>query len=162
MTKLIAALSFRCAIKDDLPVLVNLLANDPLGAKRENSQEPLGESYKGAFEAIQNDPNNELIVAEINDNIVGMLQLTFIPYLTYQGSWRCLIEGVRVHQDHRNQGVGHVLIEYGIEHAKLKKCHLVQLTADKQRSDALRFYESLGFINSHHGLKLHLPLTESE
>ncbi|MEZ5472623.1 MAG: GNAT family N-acetyltransferase [Marinicella sp.] len=149
-------MKFRQAQKQDLPQLVQMLADDPLGAKRENPTLPLTESYLQAFATIDKDPNNELIVAEQDQQIIGMLQLTFIPYLTYQGSWRCLIEGVRVHKDHRGQGVGRLLFEWAIKRGRERSCQLVQLTSDKQRSDAIRFYQQLGFVPSHEGFKLSL------
>jgi len=103
---------------------------------------------------IQNDPNNELTVVESDGAIVGMLQLTFIPYLTYQGSWRCLIEGVRIKESFRGKGLGTQVFQWAIERARERKCHIVQLTSDKQRTDAIRFYENLGFNASHEGFKL--------
>ena len=147
---------FRPAVAQDLPRLVAMLANDELGALREDSSDPLNPGYEAAFAAIDRDPNNALIVAEIEHNIVGMLQLTFIPYLTHIGSWRCLIEGVRIHADYRGQGLGTTLLEWAIEAARQRPCQIVQLTSDKQRADALRFYESLGFKATHEGYKLKL------
>ena len=97
---------------------------------------------------------NELVVAECEGIVVGVLQLTYIPYLTYQGSWRALIEGVRVHKDYRSKGIGKELFTWAIEKARLKPCKIVQLTSDKGRPEAIRFYESLGFRASHEGLKL--------
>ena len=133
-----------------------MLADDELGAQREDSSQPLNSSYRSAFDAIDRDPNNALIVAEIDASIVGMLQLTFIPYLTHIGSWRCLIEGVRVHPEYRGQGLGTALIEWAIEAARKRQCRILQLTSDKQRPDALRFYEALGFEATHEGFKLRL------
>ena len=150
-------ITFRTAQLDDLEVLVNMLADDPLGAQRERAQLPLVKTYLDAFAAIETDPNNELIVAVQAEQIIAMLQLTFIPYLTYQGSWRCLIEGVRVHQDFRGQGVGKKVFQWSIKRAQERGCHLLQLTSDKQRPDAIRFYQSLGFVASHEGFKLKLP-----
>ncbi len=149
-------ISFRAAQKPDLVDLVKVLADDPLGAQRENPNLSLSNDYHYAFKQIDKDPNNELIVAEQRGLIIGMLQLTFIPYLTHQGSWRCLIEGVRVHSRCRGQGVGQVFFEWAIDRAKQRGCQLVQLTSDKQRPDAIRFYESLGFVASHQGFKLNL------
>jgi GNAT superfamily N-acetyltransferase len=88
--------------------------------------------------------------------VVGVLQLTCIPSLTYQGGWRALIEGVRVDSGERSQGLGKTLFEWAIARARERGCHMVQLTTDKARPDAKRFYESLGFVASHEGLKLHL------
>ena len=147
---------FRRAQRADLPDVVRLLADDALGAKREKLASPLPASYYAAFEAIDRDPNNELVVAEIDGKVVGVLQLTYIPYVTYQGSWRALIEGVRVDSSMRSSGIGRQLFAWAIERARSKGCRMVQLTSDKARADAIRFYESLGFVASHEGLKLHL------
>jgi GNAT superfamily N-acetyltransferase len=148
---------FRRARADDLPAIVHLLADDPLGAKRERYASPLPESYDQAFAAIDADPNNELIVVErARGAIIGVLQLTFIPSITYQGGWRALVEGVRVAAPYRSTGIGRQLFEWAIERARQRGCHLVQLTTDKARPDAIRFYESLGFVASHEGMKLHL------
>ncbi len=135
---------------------MHLLADDALGALREACAEPLPASYLYAFEAIDRDGNNELVVAERQGRLAGVLQITFIPYLTYQGGWRALIEGVRVAAALRSSGVGREMFEWAIARAKQRGCHLVQLTSDKARPDAIRFYEGLGFIASHEGLKLHL------
>lgn len=149
-------LSFREALEEDITALVELLADDGLGQQREDISKPLNEAYLLAFKQINADPNNELIVAEENQHIVGMLQLTFIPYLTHIGSWRCLIEGVRIHSKYRNTGLGTKLFSWAIERAKIKECKIVQLTSDKQRPNAIRFYESLGFKATHEGFKLKL------
>ena len=147
---------FRSAKKNDLPTIVQMLADDPLGAKRENYQNPLPKEYLKTFEAIEKDENNEIVLACHNKKIVGFLQITFIPYLTYTGKWRALVEGVRVEKSFRNQGIGKRLIFEAIEKAKQKKCHLIQLTTDKSRPEAISFYNSLGFVASHEGMKLHL------
>lgn len=149
-------LRFSSATRADVPQLIAMLADDALGAQRERNEDPLPEAYYEAFDAIHRDPNHQLIVAFLNDRLVGFLQLTFLPYLTYVGSWRALIEGVRISKAYRGQGIGRALFEEAILRAKKKPCHLVQLTTDKARPDALRFYESLGFKASHEGLKLHL------
>lgn len=153
-------MKFRPAKQSDLAQLIGMLADDALGALRENPSMPPAPAYQQAFEQINQDNNNELIVAETAGKIVGMLQLTFIPYLTYQGSWRCLIEGVRVKQNDRGQGIGQSLFKWAIERAKQRNCYLVQLTSDKQRPDAIRFYEKLGFIASHEGFKLKLKTAQ--
>jgi GNAT superfamily N-acetyltransferase len=150
------ALTFRSARSDDLPVLVQMLADDPLGARREVFSNPLIAGYTEAFAAIGANPNNELIVAVLDDAPVGMLQMTFIPGLSYQGGWRALIEGVRVSPGARSHGVGTALLQWAIERARSRRCVMVQLTTDRERVDALRFYERLGFVASHHGMKLHL------
>lgn len=149
-------LSFRLAHAPDLPALVQMLVDDPLGSKRETWSDPLPVSYSQAFEEILHDPNNELVVASEGGKLVGMLQITFIPYLTYQGRRRALIEGVRVASGARSRGIGGELIRWAIERARSRQCVMVQLTTDRAREDALRFYERLGFVASHHGMKLHL------
>jgi GNAT superfamily N-acetyltransferase len=150
------SVKFRRATRNDLHAVVQMLADDPLGARREAYAEPLPECYYRAFDAIERDGNNELVVAEIDGKVVGALQLTYIPYLTYQGGWRALIEGVRVAADVRSSGVGRELFEWAIARAQQRGCHMVQLTSNKARADAIRFYQSLGFVASHEGLKLHL------
>ena len=109
-----AAVLIRRAIRDDLSAIVHLLADDPLGAAREADVDPLPPGYQAAFEAIDHDPNQELVVAVADGRVIGVLQITFIPYLTYQGSWRALIEGVRVASDRRSGGIGRQLIEWCI------------------------------------------------
>ena len=150
------SLTFRLAVRHDLERVVELLANDSLGSTRETFNLPLASSYSIAFDAIVADRNNELVVAEQTGVVVGVLQLAFIPYLTYQGSWRALIEGVRVASEARSAGVGRALFTWAIDRARERGCRMVQLTSDKSRPDAIRFYESLGFKASHEGMKLHL------
>lgn len=147
---------FRDATADDLPALVQLLANDELGAHRENPNLPLDARYSEAFAKIDQDNNNAVIVVDHDGEAIGMLQLTFIPYLTHRGSWRCLIEGVRIDDRYRGQGLGEKLFQHAIERALARGCGMVQLTSDKQRPDALRFYKRLGFVASHEGFKLAL------
>ena len=150
------ALVMRKARVDDLDTIVQLLANDPLGQHRECYRVPLPASYLRAFEAIDRDPNQLLAVCCLNDRPIGVLQITFLPYLTYQGGWRALIEGVRTAPDARSRGVGRFMFEWAIGQARGRGCHVVQLTSDKARPDAIRFYAALGFVASHEGLKLHL------
>lgn len=149
-------LTFRAARIDDLPGLVQMLADDPLGARREVFSTPLAHGYEEAFAAIDADPNNELIVAILDGAPAGMLQLTFIPHLTYQGRWRALVEGVRVSSGARSSGIGGAMLQWAIRRARQRGCVMIQLTTDRAREDALRFYERLGFVPSHHGMKLHL------
>ena len=149
-------LVFRVAHGADLAAIVRMLADDPLGAQRESCSDPLPRSYHAAFEAIDRDPNNELVVAVLGDAVIGVLQMTFIPYLTHRGAWRALIEGVRVSSGARSGGAGGAMIRWAIERAKQRDCAMVQLTTDRSRADALRFYERLGFVASHHGMKLRL------
>lgn len=149
-------LKFRIATINDLDRIVAMLADDVLGSKRERYEQPLPDSYINAFNAINSDPNNELIVACEGDEVVGVQQITFTPYITHQGGWRATIEGVRTLSSVRGKGVGTELIKWGIHRAKERGCHLVQLTTDKKREDALRFYERLGFVATHEGLKMKL------
>ena len=144
------------ATQEELDSIVAMLADDVLGSKRERYEHPLPTSYLQAFKAITSDPNNELIVACNGNEVVGVQQITFTPYITHQGGWRATIEGVRTAASVRGQGVGTELIKWAIERAKKRGCHLVQLTTDKKREDALRFYEKLGFTATHEGLKLKL------
>lgn len=148
--------SFRAARRDDLPAIVSMLADDALGAAREQPSSPLPESYFAAFDAIARDPNHELIVAEMNGKVVGVLQLTCLPGISRQGSWRALIEGVRVDSSIRSGGIGRKMIAHAVERARVRGCAMLQLTSDKSRVDAIRFYESLGFVASHEGMKLML------
>lgn len=149
-------LDFREARESDISQLVNLLADDASGAGREETTTPLNQSYMDAFHSIEQDPNNELTVVEFDGQLVGMLQLTFIPYLTHTGSWRCQIEGVRIGKNYRGKGLGSKFINWAITRAGERNCAIVQLTSDKQRPAALRFYESLGFEATHEGFKLKL------
>jgi len=149
-------ITFRPASRTDLPEIVRLLADDPLGAKRERYELPLPAGYLAAFDAIEADPNNELIVACLGERVVGVLQLTYIPYVASRGAWRALIEGVRVDSGTRSAGIGKALFEWAIARSRERGCRIVQLTTDKSRADAKRFYEKLGFVASHEGMKLHL------
>ncbi|MBW8243904.1 GNAT family N-acetyltransferase [Muricauda oceani] len=150
-------MTIRQAKRDDVPFIVEMLANDDLGKLREDYQEPLPEKYYSAFENIDNDPNQELMVMVTPENkIIGTLQLSFIQYLTYQGGIRAQIEAVRVHEDYRGEGIGKRLFLWAIERSKEKGAHVVQLTTDKKRPDALKFYKALGFRDSHEGMKLHI------
>lgn len=150
-------LRIRPATVHDLPAIVAMLADDPLGSGRESALDPLPASYLAAFEAIARDPNNELVVAEDDGGLaVAVLQLTCTPHITHQGGWRATIEGVRVDGPHRRSGVGRQLFAWAIARARERGCHLVQLTTDKQRPEARRFYEALGFVATHEGMKLKL------
>ena len=150
------SLLFREATEADLPALIAMLAEDPLGATREDASSPPNPRYLAAFSEIGADDTNLLVVAELDGAIAGMMQLTFIPYLTHTGSRRCLVEGVRIQAGYRGRGLGKKLLMQAIESAREHGCTMVQLTSDKTRPDALRFYESLGFVASHEGFKLRL------
>lgn len=147
---------FRVATEKDLDSIVAMLADDVIGSKRERYEHPLPNSYIEALEAIRSDPNNELVVACAGNEVIGVQQITFTPYITHQGRWRATIEGVRTSASVRGKGVGTELIKWAIQRAKERGCHLVQLTTDKKRPDALRFYERLGFKPTHEGLKMKL------
>ncbi|WP_425508168.1 N-acetyltransferase family protein [Streptomyces bathyalis] len=144
----------RRATADDVPALVSMLADDPLGAQRESPDETA--VYREAFDRIDADPHQHLVVAERDGHPVGTLQLTLIPGLSRRGSTRALIEGVRVHADARGDGLGSRLIQWAIEEARRQDCTLVQLTSDATRIEAHRFYERLGFEASHLGFKMQL------
>ena len=147
-------LTFREASQTDIPTLVSLLADDLLGQEREDTSSPLNTRYLEVFQQINHDPNNELIVVAHEDTIIGMLQLTFIPYLTHTGSVRCLIEGVRIDRRYRGMGLGSRCFQWAIDRAKERGCNIVQLTSNKQRTEAIKFYKNLGFEATHEGFKL--------
>ena len=147
---------FRKATKDDVPQIVEMIADDELGKTRENYQIPLPAEYLVAFEHIDSDQNQELIVVENeHSEIIGTLQLSFIQYLTYRGGIRSQIEAVRIRKDKRGLGIGKIIFEWAIDRAKKRKAHLIQLTTDKMRPKAIKFYEDLGFKASHEGMKIH-------
>ena len=152
----ISNLEFRTATRNHLRSIINMLADDFLGQQRERLEDPLPKCYVKAFREIEADPNNELIVAELDGDIIGTLQLTFTPSLSHQGSKRCTVESVRVDEKHRGKGVGREMMLWAIERAKEKGCASMQLTTHNDRSDAHRFYESLGFSGTHTGMKLKL------
>ena len=148
-------LNIRKANQNDLVQIVQLLANDPLGKQRESYLNPLPKEYYRAFEEINSDKNQYLIVIEDNQKIIGTLQLTIITYLTYRGGKRGQIEGVRIDETYRRHGIGKMMIQWAIDKARELNCHLIQLTMDKKRQDTIEFYKKLGFIDSHEGMKLH-------
>ncbi|MFJ4469847.1 GNAT family N-acetyltransferase [Streptomyces sp. NPDC089424] len=145
-------LEIRAAVTEDLPVIVGMLADDPLGAQRESPDDLA--PYRVALERLDADPNQHLVVAVRQDRVVGTLQLTIIPGLSRRGATRSIIEGVRIHSDERGSGLGTQLIEWAVEESRRLGCQLVQLTSDTSRVDAHRFYERLGFTASHVGFKL--------
>ena len=149
-------MQYRAAHRKDVPAIVAMIADDQLGALREDFQDPLPEKYYLAFEHIDRDDNQELIVVENEEGkIIGTMQLSFIQYLTYQGGIRAQIEAVRIHKDWRGQKIGEEMFKWAIARTQERGAHLLQLTTDKKRPDALRFYEKLGFKASHEGMKLH-------
>jgi len=147
-------LEIRPATTDDVPAIVGMLADDPLGAQRESPDDLA--PYLAALERLSSDPNQHLVVATREDRVVGTLQLTIVPGLSRRGATRSIIEGVRIHADERGSGLGSRLIAWAIEESRRQNCQLVQLTSDNTRRDAHRFYERLGFTASHVGFKLAL------
>ena len=148
---------FRPARLADLPAIVALLADDVRGSAREDASLPLDPAYVQAFRAIDDSASNQLVVGEMDGEVVACLQITFTPGLSYKGGWRATVEGVRVRKDRRSAGIGAQLIGHALGLARARGCHVVQLTTNKARTDAQRFYKRLGFANSHEGFKLELP-----
>jgi len=146
---------FRSARREDLEAVVRMLSEDTLGSTREDI-DGSSAAYHAAFDAIEADANNDVIVADCDGRVAGVLQLTFVPNLTHRGGWRAQIEGVRVAADQRSRGLGAELLKHAIERARSRGCVLVQLTSDKRRDAAIRFYERLGFEATHEGMKLFL------
>ncbi|MFE4795562.1 GNAT family N-acetyltransferase [Streptomyces sp. NPDC056708] len=147
-------LEIRPAALADIPAIVAMLADDPLGAERESPDDLT--PYRAAFRRLANDPNQHVVVAVREGRVVGTLQLTVIPGLSRRGSTRSVIEGVRIHAAERGSGLGTQLIEWAVDESRRQGCQLVQLTSDATRTDAHRFYEQLGFAASHVGFKLAL------
>ena len=155
-----AGVTIRPARRDEVPAIVALLADDPLGRERETAGDPLPDAYWRAFDEMAAQTGNLLFVAErdgaVPGDIIGCLQLTIIPGLSRRGMTRAQIEAVRVGARARGSGVGEQMVRHAIEVARAAKCGLVQLTSDVSRTDAHRFYERLGFVASHVGFKLAL------
>ncbi|MFE7531661.1 GNAT family N-acetyltransferase [Kitasatospora sp. NPDC057542] len=149
-----AVLTIRRATAEDLPAIVAMLADDPLGATRESPDDLT--PYRTAFARIDGDPHQHLIVADRAGRTIGTLQLTVVPGLSRAGATRTIIEGVRIHADERGSGLGSELIRWAVERSRELGADLVQLTSDATRTDAHRFYERLGFTASHVGFKLKL------
>ncbi|MFE2761707.1 GNAT family N-acetyltransferase [Streptomyces halstedii] len=147
-------LDIRPAALTDLPAVVAMLADDPLGAERESPDDLA--PYRSAFRRLADDPNQHLVVAVREARVVGTLQLTIVPGLSRRGATRSIIEGVRIHADERGTGLGTQLIQWAVDESRRQGCRLVQLTSDASRIDAHRFYERLGFSASHVGFKLAL------
>ena len=147
---------FRIATRADLPSIVRMLADDDLGSQRERDADPLPESYYAAFEQIDRDSNHELIVTELNGDVIGTLQLMFLPSISFQGGLRAQVESVRVDKACQGKGIGSDMMKWAIERARGRGAHVVQLTTHKSRADAHRFYERLGFKGTHLSMKLKL------
>ena len=149
-------MKYRKATENDILAILEMIPDDELGKKRENFQIPVPTEYIKAFEKINSDKNQELIVVENEDlEIIGTLQLSFIQYLTYRGGIRAQIEAVRIRKDKRGLGIGKIMFEWAIRRAKERNAHLLQLTTDKKRPKTIKFYEKLGFKQSHEGMKMH-------
>ncbi|OBY67817.1 GNAT family N-acetyltransferase [Polaribacter reichenbachii] len=150
-------MNFRKATEKDLAEIVKMMADDVLGKKRENFQSPLPIEYVKAFQKINIDKNQELIVLE-NENleVIGTMQLTFIQYISYVGGIRAQVENVFIKANQRGLGMGKKMLEWAIKRAKEKNAHIIQLTSNKERPRAIKFYEELGFKSTHEGLKLYL------
>jgi len=150
------SISYHLAQSEDIAAVVALLAADPLGSQREGKSSEPDQKYLEAFSRIDKDPNQELwVVKDTSGEIIGCFQLSFLQYLTYHGGLRAQIEGVRVKETVRGQGLGQEMFEWAIARSKEKGAHLLQLTTDKKRPEALKFYLKLGFVASHEGMKLH-------
>lgn len=148
-------MNIRTATKEDLPSIIEMIANDKLGKLREDYQLPLPNHYVEAFENILEDKNQELMVIESENLVIGTFQLSFIQYLTYKGGVRAQIEAVRVHEEYRGKGIGEMAFKWAIKRSEERGAHLLQLTTDKKRPEALKFYEKLGFVATHEGMKMH-------
>lgn len=149
-------IEIRKARQTDVTSVVRLLAEDLLGQAREQIEDPLPPVYLSAFEAIDRDPNQYLAVMIDEDEVIGTLQLTFIAGLSRQGATRGQIEAVRISAARRSEGLGEKLLEWAINKCQERRCALVQLTTDRRRGDAHRFYDRLGFEATHVGYKLEL------
>lgn len=149
-------LTYRDAVQADLGFIIRLIVDDNVVPTNDEPDRPDHPRYLAAFRAISTDPNQKLIVAELDAHSVGTLQLTFIPGINRLGETRCLIEAVHIVPTHRSIGLGSEMILWAIEQARGRGCGLVQLTSNKKRLDAHRFYERLGFSKSHEGFKLSL------
>ncbi|MER5551470.1 GNAT family N-acetyltransferase [Streptomyces sp. NPDC002793] len=147
-------LDIRPAALTDIPAIVAMLADDPLGAGRESPDDLA--PYHAAYRRLADDPNQHLVVAVRKTRVVGTLQLTIVPGLSRRGATRSVVEGVRIHAEERGGGLGTQLIQWAVDESRRQGCQLVQLTSDTARTDARRFYERLGFTASHVGFKLSL------
>jgi ribosomal protein S18 acetylase RimI-like enzyme len=151
----ISPVTIRRAGRGDVPSIVRMLADDPLGSGRERVEDPLPESYFRAFEAVDRDPNIQLMVAEDRGGVVvGCLQFCILPGLSSQGAFRGLIEDVRVATHCRSRGIGERMVRWAVAQARARGCRLVELLTHNSRVDAQRFYKRLGFAQSHAGMTI--------
>ena len=146
-------LTIRSATIHDLAFIVASLEEDSVTGSVEDTADPTGPAYRAALDAIDADPNQLLLVAELDGERVGTFQLSFTPGISRQGAWRCTIESVHVSPSHRNQKIGERMMDWAVDAARARGCALVQLTSNKKRTDAHRFYGRIGFSNSHEGFK---------
>ena len=152
-----STIAFRKAVADDLPAIVALLDDDALSKGREDPSLPLDPRYVAGFEAIDAHPNQLQVVAERDGEVIGTMQLSFLPGIAFRGGWRGQIEAVRIAGELRGQGLGGAMIDWAVERFRERGCHMAQLTSMNTRTDAHRFYERLGFTATHEGFKLLLP-----
>jgi GNAT superfamily N-acetyltransferase len=148
--------TIRRARVDDLPDVVRMLSDDALREKSEHVGPPLAPEYLAAFASMERDPNNSLMVAELLGRVVGTFQLTIIQHLMYRGGLVAQIEAVRIDRPLRRRGIGEQMMRWAIDEARRRRCARVQLTTNKQRLEAHRFYARLGFVATHEGMKLYL------
>lgn len=156
MSERAAPVAFRNARPDDLRAILELIDGEKVDSTRERLENPLPAVYAAAFAAIESDPNQVLLVGEIEGQVVASLQLTFIPGIANQGAWRAQVETVRVAKDLRGRGIGETMMRHVIALANARGCNLLQLTSHKARREAHDFYRRLGFVASHEGMKLKL------
>ncbi len=150
------SLTYRKAVEADLPFIVKLLTDDAVRATDDRPDGPFHPRYVAALRELEADPNQMMMLAMLGDETVGTIQLTFIPGISGLGTKRCLVEAVHISPAHRSKGLGTELIQWAIEQARQRGCGMVQLTSNKKRFDAHRFYERLGFLKSHEGFKYYL------
>lgn len=156
LPELTMPLTYRAATSADLPFIVRLLTLDDVGTPMDDPAHPNAPAYEAALAAIDADPHQELFVADEDGVSVGTFQLTYIPGIMRRGMWRGLVESVHVAPEARNRGVGGEMMRWAIERCREHGCGTVQLTSNKARADAHRFYRRLGFTQSHEGFRLFL------
>jgi GNAT superfamily N-acetyltransferase len=150
------SLTYRKAVEADLPFIVKLLTDDAVLATDDRPDEPFHPRYVAALRELETDQNQMMMLAMLGDETVGTIQLTFIPGISGLGTKRCLVEAVHIAPAHRSKGLGSQMIQWAIDQARQRGCGMVQLTSNKKRLDAHRFYERLGFLKSHEGFKYYL------
>lgn len=149
-------LIIRPAQASDLPIILSLIDGGAAAPSQLTPSDPSDPEYLRAFKSIETDANNTLVVGEIDGEVVCTTQLTFIPGISRKGAWRAMCESVHVRADQRGKGTGGKLMRWAIAQSRERGCNIIQLTSDKRRSNAHRFYENLGFTRSHEGFKLFL------